>query len=471
MIRSLGNLEKYSAARHNLGFYRSVACTARYIVDENAGVLATNIEAAVAQTIVKHPALRCGIINEEGKDPSFVRLDSIDLSQCIEYRTVLASTAAGYETGFVKILENQHDQLWPDLGRRPGWKVVIVQAEVSKTIDIIFSFHHSIADGVSGRVFHATLQGALLKNIKDESKLQDHVLQLPGSVDLVPSIEQLVDFKLSWSFFLREIWNSIKPVWLSPAQSLPWTGAPISLPSLKDYHSRILAISLPAEAVTAILAACRVEKATLTGLLHGLILASLSSRLPEASSFAASTPYSLRSISGSSPTDEICSQTSAMSTTYDSKTVSEIRSASLRSELLGEKMWDVARRFKSSITAELASLPMDSSIGLLSYVSDMHKYFVSKLGKAREGTFEVSNINSFNNSSKDGKWIIERLLFTQCGMVAGNAMSFNVASVIGGPLTISATWQDGIVEESLVEAVIQDLERNLLRISRGDAVV
>ncbi|KAG7133429.1 alcohol acetyltransferase FCK4 like protein [Verticillium longisporum] len=52
-----------------------------------------------------------------------------------------------------------------------------------------------------------------------------------------------------------------------------------------------------------------------------------------------------------------------------------------------------------------------------------------------------------------------------CGMVAGPALGFNCASVQGGPLIISITWQDGIVEENLVKHVARELEQRLITAS------
>ncbi len=87
-------------------------------------LLGSIIETAVAKVVLRHPALCCGIINEDKNDPAFVRLDSIDLSSCITYH--LPDLELSDEDGITHLLEHQHRQLFPNLDSQPGWKVIII---------------------------------------------------------------------------------------------------------------------------------------------------------------------------------------------------------------------------------------------------------------------------------------------------------------------------------------------------------
>lgn len=270
--------EQFSTVRHSLGFYRCVANTARYTLPSSQSDIPSILEAAVAKVALQHPPLLCGVINEERNDPSFICLASIDLSICIEYRNLDFSTEEEYEQGLIEIIENQHRQLWPDLHCRPGWKVIIVQNAEAPSgkekdivqFDLLFAFHHAFADGLSGMVFHRSFLSALnTPSLSPVPELTDHILSVPKSTVLKPAVEKIIDFRVSWTFFFSAIWKEFRPKWLFSPPSPPWTANLCSPLPVQNYRSRVKLITLPAKLVSSILAACREQKATITGLLHG----------------------------------------------------------------------------------------------------------------------------------------------------------------------------------------------------------
>jgi hypothetical protein len=92
--------------------------------------------------------------------------------------------------------------------------------------------------------------------------------------------------------------------------------------------------------------------------------------------------------------------------------------------------------------------------------------FLSKLGRPREDTFQVSNIGAFKNEVRKGGWRIERMFFTQCGL-AGSAFTFNSVSVVGGPLVISVTWSAGDVRDELMGRIVGDVRYAMDCIAEG----
>ena len=56
------------------------------------------------------------------------------------------------------------------------------------------------------------------------------------------------------------------------------------------------------------------------------------------------------------------------------------------------------------------------------------------------------------------------MLFTNGVMVASDPMSVSVASVKSGPLTMGITWNDGIVEDKIIEGLKEDLATYLRRL-------
>ncbi|TVY13681.1 putative alcohol acetyltransferase FCK4 [Lachnellula arida] len=471
MLRLVGDIERFSTARHNLGVYRCVAITARYCTTHDSGELSLIIEAALAKVILEHPALCCGIINEDKNDPAYIRLDSIDVLKCIDYRTLESSNAEEHEQGLTRILEQRHSELWPDPSTLPPWKVIIVQSHAlssqGSAFDAIFAFHHALADGLSGVVFHRSFLEAL--NSSEGDKLTSRILKVPESISLPPAMEKSIDFKISWPFLLLQLWNEVRPRWLFPNPSPPWTALPCSAANIQNYKSRVRILAIEPELVPKILAVCREQKATITGLLHGLIVTSLTAHVPEATSFASGTPFSLRHLTGLSPTKEMGVQVAAHTSNYTPEIISRIRSSRTPEHVTSE-IWIIARNFRTGMAAELAALPNDNLVGLIPYVSNMHNMFRSKIGQPRADTYELSNVGNMTNEKVEGDWKIERALFTQSGMGTGSPVSFNVASVSGGPLCVTATWLQGDIDEELVDKLVKDVKFGLRCIAEGKEV-
>jgi len=253
--------EQFSTVRHDLGLYRCVQNTARYSIDHSPDDLLTTLETALAKVILRHPPLCCGIINEDKDDPAFVRLESIEVSKCIDYRVLESPTPEAHERSLIEIIEHQHRQLWPDTHCRPLWKLIVVQSKAlsaDRTVfEAIFAWHHAIADGLSGLVFHRSMQEAL--NDPATFTIADHTIKIPDSINLFPPQEDMIKFKISWWYLLAAAWRTMRPKWLLPDSSPPWTAAEVAL-SADNYEPHVKLISIPSENVTSILAACREQK-------------------------------------------------------------------------------------------------------------------------------------------------------------------------------------------------------------------
>jgi hypothetical protein len=461
--------EKYSTVRHALGLNRCVQNIARYSINHKTHDLLATLETALAKVILRHPALCCGIINEDREDPAFVRVEAVDLSKCIDYRNLDSATMEEYEQSLIGIMEHQHRQLWPDIHCQPPWKLIVVQRKAlpsdGTVFDAIFAWHHAIADGLSGMVFHRSLQEAL--NDPASVEIANHTIKVPESISLFPPQEDMIKFEISWWFLLSAVWHKLRPRWLLPDSSPPWTAAPVG-PSTEGYDPHVKLISVSSEQTSSILSACREQKTTLTGLLQALIASSLACHVPDANSFVSTTPSSPRHISGISSTSDIAVQVCSHSYTFTPDIVSAIRASTSPTQITNQ-VWEISRAFQTSLAAELARLPVDNLAGLLPYAGSIHKMFLSKLGRQREDTFQVSNVGVFKNEGREGQWRIERVFFTQCGLTA-SAFTFNCASVVGGPLVLSVTWSGGDVEDELMGKIIADVRYALSSIAEGREV-
>jgi Alcohol acetyltransferase len=423
------------------------------------------MESALARVILRHPPLCCGIINEDKDDPSFVRLESIDVSKCIDYRLLNSSVQEEHEQSLIEIIQNQHCLPWTDMHCRPVWKLIIVQSKAlapERTVfDAIFAWHHGIADGISGMVFHRSMQEAL--NDSATVAMDHHMIKVPESISLFPPQEAMIEFKISWWYFLTSVWHFLRPKWLFPDSSPPWTGPPVPT-NTENFDPRVQLISLPSKDVNSILSSCREQKTTLTGLFEALVVSSLAHRVPNANNFVSNTSISPRSLSGISSTSDMAVQVCSHKSAYNSDIVSAIRAASTPAQAT-DQVWGVARDFRASLASEMAQMPNDNPAGLLPYAGNIRNFFRSKLGKPREDTFQISNVGTLKNEVGEGKWKIERIFFTQCGM-AGSVFSFNVASVGGGPLSITFTWQADIAN-NFMGNLIADVHHSLKCIADG----
>lgn len=180
-------------------------------------------------------------------------------------------------------------------------------------------------------------------------------------------------------------------------------------------------------------------------------------------------------------------QTSVVQTTYDKNLLDKIR-ASINHQFPDGKAgtWTIAHYFHSTLKTEIAQCPQDNIVSLLPYISNYENFYKSKIGKPRESTFEVSNLGafdpSFDDDDDDGKskqvkesntdsrndgdvdgWRIENILFSQGPQVLGPAFAVNCASLSHGrgPLNLVLSWQDGVVEEEIIDAIANGFEQIL----------
>lgn len=479
--------EIFSSSRHALGFYRCVANTCRYSVPLahlRGRAIRQVFETALASVVLAIPSLSVGIVGEESSSPQFVQRPSINLGDHLEYLEA-GGDSGTREVNLLNLLETQHDQLWLDVEHRPAWKLTVVVRDVTPkngvlVLDAVFAVHHAIADGRSTALFHARLLEELNRPQADPpAQLPGGILDITGNRRLVPPQEQLVKFTTSWSFLVRTLWRELGPAWFQgPQDATPWSGQPITR---EPCRTRLRLVVIPAATVPLVLAACRAHRTTLTPFLHALALASFASRVPAeaAEAFRSSTPIDLRpfiSKDGSPPSGNrgrFGMFVSGHFQTYDSSTIT-----ALREGLSEDKIWRAAADLRRDMKQHLENVPRDDIMGMLGYVSDWQKFWLSKVGKRRQDTWEVSNIGSMPGGHGRGvteetteSWTIERSIMSQGATVAGAAVSISVAGIAEGEISLALGWQEGTIETSMVDGLAEDLGAWLGRLGRGQPLV
>lgn len=466
----------WHTSRHSLGLCRRVCNTCRYSIprqDLGDEPLEAAIEAAVAAVIVKHGILRVGIVGEETKTPYFSSVENVDLGRMIRWQR-LDRDGRDCDNALLRSLERIHDLLWDDLATKPGWELIVhhigdLEKSDPITLDITFAFHHAYADGIASKLFHQDLLEALNDAQQYRAKeLQNHTLRFSSPPDLLPGMENIVPFKISWHYLLRTIWNeviwqSFVPEWLKskpPAESIPWTGREISV---EPHRANIRLLEIPQHTLADVIQACRAHGTTLTPLLHVLIATSLAQRLPpdEAPSFTTVTPIDLRRYADAEydVRNKLTALVSAHDDKFDAGTLCRLRDVNKeKTSDIDTFIWRTASSLSTRLRSKVDSLPNDDIVGMMSWVSDWQKFWTEEFGKKRGSTWEVSNIGSCKpDDGHGGAWKIERMVMTQGALPAGSAFSVNVAGLDGGPLCMSLTWQETVVRRELMEGLAVDL--------------
>jgi hypothetical protein len=451
---SLGLLARYYAARHSHGHYRSSAVTGVYhFTRDQIKSFLEPLKYALRETIKQHPGLCFSLVEKTAEsDTHFLRLPTISWEDVVQFQTSNASEEDG-DSALSKLLRIGHQHLWKDTSK-PVWKVIVLShtnstQRLRSRVDIAFLAHHAIADGGSGAAFHKSFhrflsQASTIPNLHSEWPYQVH-----SSTTIPTAVEEAITLPTPATF---------SP---PPPKHSAWTAIPPFLPTTPEILTRIHLITIPHPQVVNILRTTRRLAITLTGLLHALILTYLSRSVPSATAFRAVTPYTMRRFTGVSD-DEILNHISYITTNWDIALLTTLRNGTNDTE--DEKTFvKVAQQFQSEITSELARVPIQGPKALieLAQIENFDGLCEEGMKRERGCTYEVSNVGVVKIAG--GTEVkLEKLVFTQCAMVAGPAFGCSVISTLDGPLVLSLTWQEGVLEEEFVREMKAFLEVKLL---------
>ncbi|KAJ5180099.1 hypothetical protein N7492_003309 [Penicillium capsulatum] len=456
-LRSVGKLEQYSTARHQIGFYTNVAVTATYVLPESYDrPIKDYVFRACASLIGEHPVLSAIPVADDTQEPYFVRLPQIDLDQVVEFtqrstsppNTAPPSHEPAPDQDLQALLQAQHNT--PFAAPRAYWRLcVLCNPENDKLFTASFVFHHALGDGNSGKAFHRTFLKALSGT--PSSGGSTSIIASPQT-PLLPNIEAIHPMPLSFFYLAKKIFQA--KVWSPSAPGL-WAGSPIRTP----LKTRIRLVSLPAGLLISLRDLCRQEQTTITALLQTVVARSLFVHLPDHFYRLNSTgAISARRWLPDFITDD------SMGVFVEGVEDSYLRSDVMTS--VGTFPWDEARRSRRTIEAELKLEGKDTSINLLKYVNDFQQELcVSKVGQPRDKSFEVSNLGFVPSAMDPEQPSIQGMVFSQCGSVIGNAIMVSAVTGGDGCLNLAVSWQEASVDEQLVDAFIRSAADELRRLA------
>lgn len=397
---------------------------------------------AVANVIQKHPILSAIAVDEDTPNPYFARLPAIDLFRAVSFVARVGKAMADRDEELDDILQRQHNTKFKaDYRSLPFWRLFILQtSEVWTEFTACFIFHHSLGDGASGLVFHKSFLAALNNlDVTLASETPRSIVRSPN-IPLLPSLESLHPLPVP------ETSNKTAATTLEE-----WTGQNIRLPC----KTRFRHISIAATKSKAFLKACKENGTTVTSVLPALIASNLFELVPPSTeALSCVIPVSLRRWL---PTDVT---TDAMGVWIDAFQVQFPRPTGKQASVID---WQPTQICQNAIETYLSHRGNAINVARFKNILDMASIFTSKLGKARDSAFEVSNLGVFDAPKVDGGWEVSKVVFSRSAFASGSAIAVSIVSGNDRAMILGFTWHEGVVEEKLIEQLVNELEKGFIR--------
>ncbi|CAM1506365.1 Fc.00g060060.m01.CDS01 [Cosmosporella sp. VM-42] len=463
---------------HRLGIQNNLLVSARYVPTSGGGRLSrAQVTAALKQVVEAHSGLAAVAVPRPSPKKGNHRLHvallhRIDLDACVEF---LDDEEPGPE--FFSRLHNQWDWV-ADEPEMPWWKVYVLDGQ-----DVVFLYHHGMADGLSGMTFHKTFLRALNSLSPDGAVSTEKVLTIdPSKTALFPHTTTLSKHKAS---ILFSVWEHIKYVifrlWFG--KTLLFNDLPPSKPYLasatevatpgQQAVTRVSSVRVSAKKMGTILAACRKNQTTFTPLLATMFLVTFAAEVfPNAAAGISSCPYSLfpylrmPKLAGVEKLDGV--MTNGAAATFEKHYLKKYRDAMVGTGKEGKALdidaaWRLTREYRQYMQTYMPERGMLAWIGcelLGADIEDFVNQGLSSIGNLMKMIFSVSNIGAFAMADEppaQAAWRVDDLQFSVAasnGNHGYHGFKFAVAGVKGGDTIINCSCEEDVVTREMAEQVL-----------------
>ncbi|RDW79403.1 hypothetical protein BP6252_04041 [Coleophoma cylindrospora] len=463
-LRTASPNERRCITRESLDFYRALVIGGIYQFSEPVDVTSVSTYSyALRHCVDRHPHLSIIVAKAETETPNYEFCPRVDLSQHIQ---ILERGDGNERRTIERVLPSILDTQWPP--SIPAWKIVVLPFSQTRCF-IGFSFSHSLGDGMTAMIFHRSFLAAL-----QEPRLERDLICTPTLKQLSPPFDSAQTLPISWSFLLSPLLGEYLPESIASLFGLrasvssitpgTWTGSSVFY-SPETYRTGVHILSIDASTVGKTLRACRMHGVKMTGLIHQFIIAALSDLLPQPHKFdnlAFATAMNMRNAVDVS-NDEMGLFVSGHFQTEP------LQKPTLDAQ--EEYSWALAKSITETLAAKANELS-DNTVGLLRYVKTMRSWTLSKLGHCRDGSYEVSNLLSFQPSGSVEKCSITEMVFCQPTNITSAPLTFNIVSTSGGPMNITVDWQVGALamgsyedEVDFVSSMCKHIESSFVRLT------
>ncbi|KAK3318788.1 hypothetical protein B0H66DRAFT_575445 [Apodospora peruviana] len=386
--------------------YRGTVLSCRYAIPGRQAV-----KIAVVDTVMRYPILQVGMTNVISKTPSWIQLQSLDLTQHIKWL---------YENFCAQL-----DDRFPDIGiEQPHWKITIFRQGSAPVMEV---FHEDFLERLNVE------NGAS----NEQTGLNGDILKLPQAAPLLPDPNRKFKEHSSQSraFFM-------------------------------DKSSLLAILGLCRQNKTTI-------TALMNGLALISFSSHLDSKAAPA--FQSSTIMDHRRNLPPAPPDApwvrsdriVANYVTQLPHRYDTELVARIRSKLPRV--------DVHRELWAEIVGKLQDGLRNDVVGLFKYVTDWQTTMKDMAKRTRQFSWIVTNVGmldgSGNSTSEDDNngqmWSISRAQFGVSAEIPAAAIEFSPVSVAGQGMCFCANWLDFAVDTTLGERIMADLERWLVQLANS----
>ncbi|KAG4268272.1 hypothetical protein FPRO04_12533 [Fusarium proliferatum] len=495
LVKGTGSLQRTWYLYHRLGIWSNILVSARYTCANGQGLSQSAIIGALRLVVEAHPALWHVFVqkpspNRGNHELHTARLHTIDLEKCIE---ILDYDQKDPEVTSDDLGRAHNEWLWTaDEPDRPFWKLLV------KGNNIVFVYHHSLGDGISGMVFHREFLAAL--NTPTVTKIShgarpdsiiyaDENVQSPIEPEDVwegkDSILEIIWTQLVWLFVKLFYGNNRIYGDLPPSKPHVKSATAVAKPEERTV-TRISSYRIPAENMSSVLKACRKHQTTFTPLLITIFTIVLGTEFyPNAKIGATRFNFDLRPslpmsrVGGGTANGTFVNAAGSWQSWHKLDPFRQVlvtKGDAKEISLDSQSVWELVKDYKKDMTRAISGQAIRYWIGVKRLGTDLEKVVDNgfpSISLLLKPTFSVSNIGSFDNDKVefDGKstgiWQIDDMQFS-AGAVNGNQGThgaiFHVCGVKGGDTVITATYEDGIVPREMADKILERTVARMLEI-------
>ena len=459
-------------------YRRGNTVTYRYVLpDELAdesrhGDAQESLVRALARTTLDHPMLQAVLVDSRERVPQFARIQRLDLDKLVTWHTVEASE--DYGTAADRIVNEHVNKRFDEAEALPGWRILATTSGNLGFVDVHLLVRHTMFDGESRKIFHRSLLDHLNNPLSDSESSSlfshGHTLELASRGDNVafpPAMENFGKFTLGPGYVVSKTWHELKPSFLAKATETQRSWGAVKT---DDYETEYRTIRVDAATAQKIVETCRSHKTTVTGFVHGVVLASLLWECREdvkKQSFLTGSAINLRRFMKDRPRTMPDVEMDPHKTIVNMLTVidhefseADVKRLSALIKPAGENsndcrhyedvLWEAARMTRREIEQKLESGLKNDVMSLMKLVHDWRPEKRRMAKKPRAESWTVTNIGavdgqpSSGSADKSKQWHVDHAVIIPSVDVARSMFVLGVISVKGGDLCISVAWQSGL---------------------------
>ena len=457
---------------HDLSYHNNVTVLGTYRgVRERKEIEPDLLFRAIRKLIERHPALTVTVGGKDAEAPFFTTLRSIDLAEVISWKQ--PPEDADRDEWRANFLSAENSTGFAS-NALPLWRLTVLQwRERGETVaqDLVFTYHHLIADGKSGLAAHASILESLNQVTleEDQTNGSNTTVEITPQ-ELLPSMDTIFGWTRSQSPWLFQ--KALK--WIFPPQratmhdSTTWAGAPHNLRPPICTMNKV--VTFDKAIVERLVRRCEAEHTTINPFFQTLVGSILFHVVPEAESLVNANAMCIRRFIPSKHHIDDSKIGLWISSWHERHSRAQLHHGGNQAESRTVPMpWDAARESRRRIEAELAKGARDLEVEhVKGSVAGLAAAFKALDGRERANSYSVTNLGAFQPppaASVPGAWSLTGLVFSQSIHATGSALQFAIVTLQGGGMAVTINWQDGIVGEENVEKIRQILEIRVKQIA------